>query len=621
MTFAMGSTNQSLAALRTVKEMKFTGKDVDVPPRTDTPGLAFGSDVATQVAATDDRVVLFDLEVYPNLFVVCWKYRGADNVVKMINPTPQQVERLIKLKLVGFNNRRYDNHMLYGRYMGMSNAQLFDLSQRIIAKKDRSAMFGEAYNLSYADIYDYSSKKQSLKKFQVDLGLKHLELDIPWDQDVPEEKIPLVVEYCCNDVESTEATFEDRIADFTARQILAELSGLTVNDTTARHTAKIIFGNDRNAQQQFVYTDLSEMFPGYVYDYGKSSYLGEDPSEGGYVYAEPGIYKDVAVLDVASMHPTSIIQLNLFGDEYTPKFADLYNARLAIKHGDLASARKMLDGRLAPYLKDESRVEELSYALKIVINIVYGLTSAKFDNPFRDIRNKDNIVAKRGALFMIDLKKFVQDQGFQVVHIKTDSIKIPGATAEIIDQIQRFGEKYGYDFEHEATYSKFCLVNDAVYIAKVGWAEKAKKIGKWEAVGAQFQHPYIYKTLFTNEPLEWHDFCEPKQVSGASIYIDFSESQGTTPGENKLQFIGRIGEFVPVTPESGGGVLIRVSEDEEGNKKRHAVAGSKGFFWMEAGVAKSLGDKIEIDMSYFEHLASQAVEAINKFGDFEEFLK
>jgi hypothetical protein len=43
-----------------------------------------------------------------------------------------------------------------------------------------------------------------------------------------------------------------------ARQILAELSGLTVNDTTQRHTAKIIFGNDKNPQQYFVYTDLSE---------------------------------------------------------------------------------------------------------------------------------------------------------------------------------------------------------------------------------------------------------------------------------------------------------------------------------------------------------------------------
>jgi hypothetical protein len=58
-----------------------------------------------------------------------------------------------------------------------------------------------------------------------------------------------VVDYCVNDVKATEAVLEDRWADFIARQILAELSGLSVNDTTQRHTAKIIFGDDKNPQK------------------------------------------------------------------------------------------------------------------------------------------------------------------------------------------------------------------------------------------------------------------------------------------------------------------------------------------------------------------------------------
>jgi DNA polymerase elongation subunit (family B) len=105
----------------------------------------------------------------------------------------------------------------------------------------------------------------------------------------------------------------------------------------------------------------------------------------------------------------------------------------------------------------------LAYALKIVVNTVYGLTSAKFDNPFRDIRNKDNIVAKRGALFMIDLKHSIQEKGYTVAHIKTDSIKIPTADDEIVQFITDYGTLMGYDFEHEGVYEKFCLVNDAVY--------------------------------------------------------------------------------------------------------------------------------------------------------------
>lgn len=628
MTFALSSSNQSFAALKTVQQMRFASEGKSDAPReddpesfqrmkevnrTDTPGAAFGGGAAAQTAAQkqDDREVFWDLEVYPNLLVICWKFRGADNIVKMINPSATDVEALLKLKLVGFNNRRYDNHILYGRFMGMSNKELYMLSQKIV-NNDRNSMFAQAYHISYADIYDFSSVKQSLKKFQIDLGIHHVEMDLPWDQDVPESMIPKVVEYCCNDVISTEATFEDRIADFIARQILAELSGLTVNHTTANHTAKIIFGNDRNPQSSFNYTDLSEMFPGYKYEFGKSSYKGEDPSEGGYVYAEPGMYENVAVLDVASMHPTSIIQLNLFGDEYTPKFADLYKARLAIKHKDFASAREMLDGRLKPFLEDESQADKLAYALKIVINIVYGLTSAKFDNPFRDRRNKDNIVAKRGALFMIDLKEFVQEKGFQVVHIKTDSIKIPNATPEIIEAVTQFGKEYGYDFEHETTYPKFCLVNDAVYIAR-------KPSGKWDAVGAQFQQPYVYKTLFSGEELVFEDFLEAKSVNKGAMYLAEIAADQVNP-EPEMNFVGRTGLFIPVKPEHGGKILLRVFEDK-GEEKQQAVTGTKGYHWMEAEVAKSLDPIPEVDMAYFEGLANAAIKKISEHGNFEEFLK
>lgn len=602
--FANNSTNQPLQCLNVVKEMRWQGDEAARPKETVKEFFANGGDVPE---AFDNREVFYDVEVYPNLFVICWKYKGDPNIVKMIDPGPQDVEGLFRMKLVGFNNRRYDNHILWARFLGYSNEQLYTLSQKIISG-NQGAMFGEAYNASYADIYDFSSKKQGLKKFGIELGMHHMEMDIPWDQDVPDDKIDKVVEYCCNDVMLTEATFESRKQDFVARQILAELSGLTVNDTTQKHTAKIIFGSDRNPQTSFTYTDLSKDFPGYVYDSGKSTYRGEDVGEGGYVYAEPGMYESVALLDVASMHPTSIEQLNLFGT-YTPNFAALKAARLAIKHRDFDTAKVMLGGKLAPYLDDVEQADALSYALKIVINIVYGLTSAKFDNPFRDIRNKDNIVAKRGALFMIDLKHFVQERGFTVAHIKTDSIKIPNATPEIIEAVTEFGKKWGYDFEHEATYDKFCLVNDAVYIAKKG--------DKWDAVGAQFQHPYVYKTLFTNEEISWDDLCETKQVTQGSMYLDFeTEKPMHMTEDSNLQFVGRTGRFVPVTAGSGGGVLYRVKDD-----KKYAVAGTKGHFWLEAEVAKHLGDKVQIDMSYFEKLVEDAVKTIEKFGEFDGFAK
>lgn len=618
LAFANNSTNQSKACIELVCKMHFKSDDI----------LKANQDF------DEEPIVFYDVEVFPNLFLVNWKYRGPEHkVVRMINPTAQEIERLMRMKLVGFNCRRYDNHILYARYLGYSIEELYILSQRII-KNSRNCLFGDAYNISYTDVYDFCSKKQSLKKWEIELGFHHQELGLPWDKPVPKELWQKVAEYCDNDVLATEAVFEKRQADFVAREILADISGLSMNDTTQQHAAKIIFGDDKSPQTKFVYTDLSETFPGYKFESGKSFYRGEETGEGGYVYSEPGMHVNVALLDIASMHPTSIEVLNLFGP-YTKNFSDIKSARLAIKHKDFESAKTMLNGVLEKYLTNPSEAKNLSYALKIVINIVYGLTSASFENKFRDPRNIDNIVAKRGALFMIDLKNAVQEKGFTVAHIKTDSIKIPNATRDIIRFVQVFGKKYGYDFEHEATYDRMCLVNDAVYIARYLSKETCESLYgyipekneehscEWTATGAQFQHPYVFKTLFSKAPIEFNDLCETKAVTSA-IYLDMNEED---PETHNYIFVGKVGQFCPIIPGGGGGVLLRqsedkkaeVKEDEEKSVKYYNVGGGKGYRWLESEVVKLNKKESAIDMRYFNSLVDDAVSNISKYGDFEWF--
>ena len=592
MAFAANSTNQSAYCLELVTKMKFMSEDR--PAEIEEPAEKY----------TDDRLVLFDTEVFPNLFVISWKYKGSPDKVSLINPTPQQVGELFKLKLVGYNNRRYDNHILYAAYLGYDNHQLFELSKRLIANSP-NATFREAYDLSFADLYDILSIKASLKKWQVVLGLRHLESPLPWDEPVPDDRVADVAEYCENDVETLEQTLDHRLQDWVARKILLDLSGLSMNAKTAEHVAKILFGDDRKPQDQFVYTDLSTIFPGYKFELGKSSYKGENPSEGGYVYAEPGMYANVAVLDIDSMHPTSIEQLNLFGP-YTKTFSDIKAARVAIKYKDYEKAGEYFGGALKPHLKNKEDADALSFALKIVINTVYGLTSARFANPFKDPRNIDNIVAKRGSLFMIDLRDAVQAKGYTVAHIKTDSIKIPNADEEIIQFVKDFGAKYGYTFQHEDTYEKMCLTNDAVFIAKT-------IEGKWKAVGAQFQHPVVFKTLFSNEQLTFDDHVETKAVQTA-MYLDFDVDKPMYKvGSGELTFVGKHGTFLPVT--EGGGALLR-----EKDGKYYFVGGTKDYRWLEAEVVRTSKSPSIIDQRYYDNLVEEAYDAIWRFGDAEAFL-
>ena len=675
LAFAVGSTNQSDYCIKRVSDMKFKSENV--------------SEI---VDIGDDKPIIFyDIEVFPNLFLVNWKVEGEGKpVVRMINPKPSEIENLIQHKLVGFNCRRYDNHILYARLMGYSNEQLYKLSQKII-NGDGDAFFGEAYNISYTDVFDYCSKKQSLKKWEIELGIHHQELGLPWDQPVPEELWPKVAEYCDNDVIATEAVFNATSSDWIARQILADVAGMSVNSTTNQLTTRIIFGTNKKPQDQFNYRNLAEpisqltpgtyeflrdeeiipmnfdkhsilpYFPGYKFEAGVSTYKGEEVGEGGYVYAEPGIHGNVALLDVASMHPASMITECIFGPKYTKLFKDLRDSRVYIKRKDFDHAKKMLDGKLAKYLESDLYTpKDLAQGLKIAINSVYGLTAAKFDNPFRDIRNKDNIVAKRGALFMIDLKYAVQEKGYTVVHVKTDSIKIADADQDIIDFVMEFGRKYGYEFEHEATYDKMCLVNDAVYIAKYSMGGEG-----WTATGAQFAVPYVYKKLFSREPIVFEDLCETKSVTTA-LYLDMNENypdvsefeelknvrrkypdwtlhgfEATKKADKLLdkfkdisdeeleakiaeghnyKFVGKVGNFCPVEPGACGGWLMREGKDKDGNPKYFSATGAKGHRWLEAEmvlVNKDLREKI--DYSYFNKLVDDAADAIGKYGDVEWF--
>jgi hypothetical protein len=238
LSFAASSTHQADYCIKLVNKMQFKSEE---------PSLPVGS-------RPEDQIVFYDIEIFPNLFLVNWKYDGEDKpVVRMINPKPAEIEELIKYKLVGFNCRRYDNHMLYARLMGYNNQQLFNLSQKII--NEGKGFFGEAYNISYTDVYDFAAKKQSLKKWEIELGIHHQELGLPWDKPVPEELWTQVAEYCDNDVIATEAVFHKLKGDFTAREILADLAGMSVNDTTNTLTTRIIFGKERHPN--LVYTDLA----------------------------------------------------------------------------------------------------------------------------------------------------------------------------------------------------------------------------------------------------------------------------------------------------------------------------------------------------------------------------
>lgn len=688
-TFASSSSNQSRYCQQLVSELHLMSKDCE-------------NDI--QTTAVDEEyeeymskpIIFFDWEVLPNVDVLCWKFLGEGKAVyKWINPTTTQIEEFMAAgRHIGFNCRSYDNHITWAASMGYSVEALYKLNNDII--EHNTGHFGEAWNWSYADMYDICTKKQSLKKWEIELGIHHLEFGMPWGESVPENRWNALAEYCANDVLATEAVYLANQADFKVRELLAELSGLEIINTNRQHITKILVGDEKHPNH--VYTDLAtgkmynsdgtesdfdpgcrNDFPGYEHAWVTNEkgarklcnmYRGTDVGYGGYVYAKEGIWYNVALLDVNSMHPESIIRLHKFG-ENTKVYEEIRDARIAIKEHDFERASKMLGGKLAKYLTNEEDADNLQAALKLVLNSTYGIAAATFENPLADPRDKNNIIALRGALFMRTLQDEVMARGFEVVHIKTDSIKIPNATNEIIEFVKEFGHKYGYTFDHEATYEKMCLVNHAVYIAKYITPEESEKrygyvlsgIKKhfkkhsypWTATGTQFQVPYVFKTLFSHEDVQFADLCETKEVKKGAIYLDMNEKlPDVTMAEKELdkasakyrkgdlsdisydeikarlepqieeghsyQFIGRVGLFCPIVDGQGGGLLVKKLND-----KFYAVQGTKKpdgsqYRWLETEVVEACGLQEYIDITYYESLVSDAKTAIATYGDFDAFI-
>ena len=673
-TFAMNSTNQSNICMNLLSDLHFCSKDVEeavekcesISPDEAMKAVENGAEVEKIDISTEDNKPLcfYDTEVFPNYYLICYSEEPDDAPIhKIRNPKPKDIAMLYnKYNMIANNGRNYDCHMNYGALMGNTNLQQYELSRGIINDGALKCGYMDAYNMDYADPYDIASKKQSLKDWEYDLGIDHIENAHPWDEPLPQEYWDEVDEYCCNDVKALKAVWKEIQTDVDVRKFLCDLSGLKMINTNRQHITKFIFKG--NKKPNLVYTDLAtgiakyldgkvaepsndfiQAFPGYEFnkfgfkkeDYKdgvcttmKSRYMGEDPSEGGYVYSKPGIYYNVWCFDVSGMHPASLIALNKLG-EYTKTYKEIRDARLYIKHRDYESAGKLLDGILKPYLKSPKDAKKLSKALKLILNSLYGWCAATFNCEFKDPRDLDNIVAKRGALFMITLKNEVLKRGFEVIHCKTDSIKVVDPTPELHQFVNDFGEKYGYIFEVEEKFEKIALLNRAVYVAKefedspayLDRKEDNPNASRWTATGGTAkEQSYVMKKLFTGEPWDISDLPQKKKARKGALYLDYNEDfpdisaelkeltkLKKKPEENEerikaiesyvskqhdYKFVGRVGQFVPIKPGCGGAELLC---NRDG--KYVAVAGTTGYRFKEYAyvIANHLED--EIDMSFY----------------------
>ena len=195
--------------------------------------------------------------------------------------------------------------------------------------------------------------------------------------------------------------------------------------------------------------------------------------------------------------------------------------------------------------------------------------------------------------------------------MKTDSIKLPDPSPDTVEFVMEYGRKYGYTFELESVYDRFCIVDKANYIAH---GQEGEHAGEWTATGKFFARPYPYKYLFTHEPIGIKDMSEVLGVhKGEGIYL-LSEDRvvdfEATNNPVLLQYVGKIGRFTPVLSGIGGGVLLR-----EANGAFHALQGTKGYLWMETESLENREDHAYDNHEYYMQQVEECLDRIKETAD------
>lgn len=194
----------------------------------------------------------YDIEVYPNYFLIEMWNPATDTWIELVNPTLAQLAEFINMQdLVAFFNHNYDDSVLMTVYHWCL-AQEYkpeDIVDLDMAKKISNAIVDKDL-LPFYDSLSWNKKKMpyrtydvlkyaksdmdystlgSLKAFMNAEGLEIVETPIPFDQEPSDEEKELIKIYCRNDVKATYEYFKILI-DRQVPQALEDLREMVANE-------------------------------------------------------------------------------------------------------------------------------------------------------------------------------------------------------------------------------------------------------------------------------------------------------------------------------------------------------------------------------------------------------
>lgn len=196
--------------------------------------------------------LIFDCECYPNYFLAAFRRPdGKVRTFELYNDGTCDLDGLLTLlrdnTLVSFNGNNYDIPLISAALAGFSNAQLHQVSMKIVANNlkpwivARELGFQIFEGLDHIDLIEVAPLTASLKTYAGRLHTRNLQ-DLPYDPTLPvnDEQVANLRTYCRNDLELTAELYSALTPQIDLRRSMSRKYGLDLRSKSDAQIAEAV---------------------------------------------------------------------------------------------------------------------------------------------------------------------------------------------------------------------------------------------------------------------------------------------------------------------------------------------------------------------------------------------
>lgn len=401
---------------------------------------------------------VYDFEVFPNDWMVVILDIASNETTKIHN-NKAALESSLSSKdiLVGFNNYGYDDIILWAI---KTDQNPYEVSKEIIEGKFRRKV--NCGHLTLDVKQETTNKGLSLKEVMANLGLNIIETPVDFEQEnLTNEEIELIFQYCENDVKVTAEIFRKREDYFTSKFEIVEAFKLNPSDvkkTRANLAATVLkavkIKEQKKDRLHLKYDErlkLNEL-PKPILDFYDEITASYQKGESATVLERNKFeYKIAGLTHTYGFGGLHAAKENYVGEgNFLHIDAKSYFPSLKLNNNFISRAAKIPERYKEIYeerLKLAAAIESKAETYKIVLNSAVGACKYEY-NPLFDPVQFNNIVVN-GQLILTHLILLLEPFT-ELIQSNTDGLIVKYEDqpyrATIDEVIKRFGEQYCLKF-------------------------------------------------------------------------------------------------------------------------------------------------------------------------------